>query len=81
MEIVKGNKKILNVEEMMAADDIEYAEVEAFGGLVRIGSIDAGKDADFLIMEGHPFDYRVLPQMVFIDGTLVFRAEGKQLPF
>jgi len=45
----------------------------------RIGSIDAGKDADFLIMEGHPFDYRVLPQMVFIDGKLVFREEGKQL--
>lgn len=34
-------KKVLSVEEMMAADDIEYAEVEAFGGVIRIGSIDA----------------------------------------
>jgi imidazolonepropionase-like amidohydrolase len=40
----------------------------------RIGSIDVGKDADFMILEGHPFDYRVLPQMVFIDGELVFRT-------
>ena len=38
----------------------------------RIGSIDVGKDADFMVLEGHPFDYRVLPQMVFIDGELVF---------
>ncbi len=37
----------------------------------RIGSIDVGKDADFMVLEGHPFDYRVLPQMVFIDGELV----------
>ncbi len=37
----------------------------------RIGSIDVGKDADFVILEGHPFDYRVLPLMVFVDGKLV----------
>ena len=45
----------------------------------RIGSIDVGKDADFMVLEGHPFDYRVLPQMVFIDGELVFssrRSDG-----
>ena len=40
----------------------------------RIGSIDVGKDADFMVLEGHPFDYRVLPQMVFIDGELVFSS-------
>jgi imidazolonepropionase-like amidohydrolase len=43
----------------------------------RIGSIDVGKDADFMILEGHPFDYRVLPQMVFIDGELVFQSGGE----
>lgn len=46
---------------------------EMIGMEDRIGSIDVGKDADFMILEGHPFDYRVLPQMVFIDGELVFR--------
>ena len=40
----------------------------------RIGSIDVGKDADFMVLEGHPFDYRVLPQVVFIDGELVFSS-------
>ena len=36
----------------------------------RIGSIEPGKDADFVILEGHPFDYRVVPDWVFVDGRL-----------
>ena len=27
----------------------------------KVGSVDVGKDADFIILEGHLFDYRVLP--------------------
>jgi imidazolonepropionase-like amidohydrolase len=46
---------------------------EMLGMEERIGSIDVGKDADLQVMEGHPFDYRVLPQMVFIDGKMVYR--------
>ena len=47
----------LNAAELVGLDD-------------RIGSIEPGKDADFVILEGHPFDYRVLPQWVFVDGRL-----------
>ena len=36
----------------------------------RIGSIEPGKDADFVVLEGHPFDYRVVPAWVFVDGRL-----------
>ena len=36
----------------------------------RIGSIEPGKDADFVVLEGHPFDYRVVPDWVFVDGRL-----------
>jgi imidazolonepropionase-like amidohydrolase len=36
----------------------------------RVGSIEEGKDADFVVLEGHPFDYRVLPSYVFVDGKL-----------
>jgi imidazolonepropionase-like amidohydrolase len=39
----------------------------------RIGSLDVGKDADFMVLEGHPFDYRALPRMVVIDGEVVVR--------
>ena len=48
----------LNAAEMLGMED-------------HIGSIDVGKDADFQILEGHPFDYRALPRMVFIDGQIV----------
>jgi hypothetical protein len=51
----------LNAAEMLGIDD-------------RLGSIDVGKDADFMILEGHPFDYRVLPLMVFIDGELIHQG-------
>jgi imidazolonepropionase-like amidohydrolase len=47
----------LNAAELLDMDD-------------RIGSIDVGKDADFVVLEGHPFDYRVVPSFVFVDGQL-----------
>ena len=42
----------------------------------RIGSIEPGKDADFVILEGHPFDYRVVPEWVFVDGRLEVGGPG-----
>ena len=43
----------LNAAEMMGMD-------------AHLGSLDVGKDADLLVFEGHPFDYRVLPSLVYI---------------
>ena len=43
----------------------------------RIGSIEVGKNADFLVLEGHPFDYRVLPSHVFVDGKLESEKSGR----
>ena len=37
----------------------------------RVGSIEVGKTADFVVLEGHPFDYRTVPSYVFVDGKLV----------
>ncbi len=47
----------LNAAELVGMDD-------------RVGSIEVGKDADFVVLEGHPFDYRVVPVMVFVDGRM-----------
>ncbi len=39
----------------------------------RIGSLEPGKDADFLVVAGDPIDPRNPPLEVYIEGTLVHR--------
>jgi hypothetical protein len=56
-------------EEALKMRTLYPAEMFDLGD--RIGSLDAGEDADFMVLEGHPFDYRALPQMVVIDGEVV----------
>ena len=41
----------------------------------RLGSLEPGKDADLLILRGHPFRTRSTPEAVFIDGVLVYQNE------
>ncbi len=73
-----GGEPILNsawafrngVSEMEALRMATLYAAEMGGVADRLGSIEVGKDADFVVLEGHPFDYRVLPQMVFVDGVL-----------
>ena len=38
----------------------------------RVGSLEVGKDADFVIWSGHPFKIRSKAEMVFIEGRQVF---------
>jgi imidazolonepropionase-like amidohydrolase len=43
----------------------------------RIGTLEPGKDADFLLLDGPPLDYESLVTHTFVDGHLVFdRARG-----
>ena len=46
------------------------AEVIGFGD--RLGSLETGKLADVVIWNGHPLTYRGMPDMVLIDGRVVF---------
>ncbi len=41
----------------------------------RVGSLEPGKDADLLILTGHPFRTLSIPEAVFIDGKLVYQRE------
>jgi imidazolonepropionase-like amidohydrolase len=44
----------------------------------QVGSIEPGKDADILIITGHPGDQRSSIERVWIDGHEVYNAEDKR---
>ena len=43
-----NKEEVLSIDDMLAADDVKYAEVSAWGGKVRLGSLDAGSMLDFV---------------------------------
>lgn len=41
----------------------------------RVGSLEPGKDADILILRGHPFRTGSVAEAVFLDGKLIYQRE------
>lgn len=59
----------MDEEEALAAITINAACIAGVGH--RMGSITQGKDADLVVMDGHPLDWRSRVTHVFIDGQEV----------
>ena len=45
----------------------------------RVGSLEAGKDADVLVLTGHPADPRTSVLRVYIEGALAYDAQEERL--
>ena len=60
-------------EEALKAITINAAKV--IGVEERVGSLEAGKDADIVVFDGHPLDYRTLVDLVLVDGQVAFVRE------
>jgi imidazolonepropionase-like amidohydrolase len=43
----------------------------------RVGSLEAGKDADVVVFDGHPLDYRTVVDLVLVDGQVAYRRPGE----
>jgi len=54
---------------------INSAEVAGVGD--RLGSLEPGKIADIVIMNGHPLALKSLPEMVLIDGRVVYQRQPR----
>ena len=60
----------MDEEEALAAITINAACICGAGD--RLGTLVPGKDADVVVMDGHPFDWRSRVLHVFIDGREQF---------
>jgi imidazolonepropionase-like amidohydrolase len=46
----------------------------------RVGSLEPGKDADFILFDGDPWDGRNKVAATYVDGERVFQADGPYRP-
>lgn len=60
-------------EEAFKAITIHAAEI--IGVEDRVGSLEVGKDADIVVFDGHPFDYRTQVDLVLVDGEVAYQRE------
>jgi imidazolonepropionase-like amidohydrolase len=63
-------------EEALKAITISAAEV--IGVADRVGSLEVGKDADVVVLSGHPLDYRTVPELVLVDGEVAYVRDEEE---
>jgi imidazolonepropionase-like amidohydrolase len=60
------------LDEMDALKAITLWPAELLGISHRVGSIEEGKDADIIILDGHPFDYRTYVDYTILNGEIAY---------
>ncbi len=65
-----AHKHGLSQEETLKAMTINPAE--SMGVADRVGSLEAGKDADFIVLAGDPFSYKSVVLETYIEGKRVW---------
>jgi imidazolonepropionase-like amidohydrolase len=58
--------------EQTALEALTINAARILGMADRVGSIEVGKDADFLILDGPPLDYRTYVKQAYINGKLCY---------
>jgi len=59
----------MDEDEALAAITLNAARIAGVDD--RLGSLTCGKDADLVVMDGHPLDWRAKVTHVLIDGQEV----------
>ncbi|HAS74906.1 MAG TPA: amidohydrolase [Clostridiales bacterium UBA8960] len=62
------------LDEMEALKCITINPAEILGISHRLGSIEAGKDADIVIWDGHPFDLQARVAYTLVNGQVVYKG-------
>lgn len=66
------------MDETAALRAITLTSAEMLGVQDRIGSLEAGKDADVVILSGHPLDTRTSVEMVLVQGRVVYERNASK---
>jgi len=67
---VKGG---MDEEEALKAITTNPAQI--LGIADRVGSLEPGKDADIVVLSGHPFDWRSRVELVLVNGEIAYSSE------
>ncbi|MHC4694866.1 MAG: amidohydrolase family protein [Planctomycetota bacterium] len=64
------------LDEQTALESITINAAEITGVADRVGSLQVGKDADIIILDGHPFHHKTFVESTLINGK-IFYAKSK----
>lgn len=67
------------LEEADALKAITLWPAELMGISHRVGSLEEGKDADIIILDGNPFDYRTYVEYTIINGEILYDKSKSSL--
>lgn len=68
------------LDESRALETVTINPAKILGVDDRVGSLEPGKDADFIVFDGDPWDGRTNVKRTYIDGDLVFEHTGPYIP-
>jgi imidazolonepropionase-like amidohydrolase len=60
------------LDEQTALEAITITAAEILGVADRLGSLQVGKDADIIILDGHPFHYNTFVEFTLINGKVLY---------
>lgn len=65
--------------EKDALEALTLRPAELLGIADRVGSLEEGKDADIIILDGNPFDYRTYVEYTIINGKIMYDKSQSSL--
>ena len=60
------------LDEQTALESITINAAEILGIADRVGSLQVGKDADIIILDGHPFHHKTFVELTLINGKVLY---------
>jgi imidazolonepropionase-like amidohydrolase len=67
------------LDEQTALEAITITAAEILGVDNRVGSLQVGKDADIIILDGHPFHHKTFVELTLINGKILY--DKKKSPY